>query len=355
MDFGTLPSRYTFEGTVHTGGQGNVYVCRDQVLNRLVAIKQATGSTDQGVLLHEIRALSDVVSKHVVELYDILFDSAGSIAAIVLEYVSGDDLTNFAKDAASDADYLRTLYQISSGIADMHACGKVHRDIKHNNMKHDAEGIVKIFDFGLAKDHVPNATTMQGHGTDGYRAPELYATPATYGMAVDTYAFGALCWWLLDGDLPQELREHPPQTSASVPSISSSRALPADVVSAVDATLSVDPAARPTMAAVRDVLAQQLLFGRHRAHLSAGVNEYDLQDPGQHVRINIGGIGGMTISYDGLRFVVSNVQGDVFINNRVATPGQILPGASVITIGAPNLGPRRVFVTFDVSHPEVVL
>ena len=222
MDLSKLSSRYQFMGQIHSGGQGNVYVCRDQALNRLVAIKEMKPTTDPGAILNEIITLKEVVSKHVVEVYDIISDPDNSVTAVVLEYVPGDDLTKYAETLEDESEYLKTLYQIASGIADMHECGKIHRDIKHNNMKHDAEGIVKIFDFGLCKDDETNAFTMYGHGTDGYRAPELYAAPPTpYTRAVDTYAFGALCWWLLGGEFPSELMERPPQDSASVPSISS--------------------------------------------------------------------------------------------------------------------------------------
>ena len=356
MDLSKLPGRYKFTGQIHSGGQGNVYVCSDQTLDRLVAIKEMKATTDPDAILNEIITLKEVVSKHVVEVYDILSDADNSAAAVVLEYVPGDDLTRYAEALEDDSEYLKTLYQIASGIADMHECGKVHRDIKPNNMKHDAEGIVKIFDFGLCKDDETNAFTMHGHGTDGYRAPELYAAPPTpYTRAVDTYAFGALSWWLLEGELPPGLWERPPQESTLVPSISTSSALPAEVVETIDATLRVNPDARPSMAEVRDVLAQRLLFGRHRAHLSTGHHEYDLNTPGQGVTLNIAEMGSMEIRYDGLRFVVASVSGDVFVNNSTVTLGQELPGASVITIGATNLGSKRTFVTFDISHPEVVL
>ena len=358
MDFSIIPSRYEFNGEIHSGGQGNVYVFHDQDLNRLVAIKEANRNADQDTLLNEIRALSGVASKHVVELYDVLFKE-GMIAAIVVEYISGDDLTPFANEPISEEDFLKTLYQVSAGIADMHASVIVHRDIKHNNMKRDAEGIVKIFDFGLAKDYTLDAITLRGHGTHGYRAPELCgAFPAPFGLAVDTYAFGALCWWLLEGDFPHELKQIPPQADSPVPSISSSTSsltLPTKIVSVIDDALSVDPARRPMMADVRDALAQQLLYGRHRAHLSAGDNEYHLERPGQRVRVKIPGKGAITVRYDGFQFLISDVEGDVFINNGVARSGQLLPAASVITIGGQDLGSKRVFVAFNISHPEVVL
>ena len=356
MDVTTLPGRYVFNGQVHSGGQGNVYVCQDTVLNRRVAIKEMSATTDPHAILQEIAALKDIVSKHVVEVYDILFDPDDSVAAVVLEYVPGDDLTDYVNMMKDESDYIKTLYQIASGLADMHDCGKIHRDIKHNNVKFDAEGIIKIFDFGISKDDKSNAVTMGGQGTLGYRAPELYAVPtAPYGKAVDTYAFGVLAWWLRCGKLPSKLMEVPPQQSGPVRSLSSSFAsLPSDVVSMIDSTLNVNPNERPSMANVRDVFAQRLLFGRHRAYLSSRGHEYDLHKPGTGVTITTRD-GSIQVRYDGLRFIVGSVSGDVFVNNSTAHDGQQLPGASVITIGDPDLGPRRTFVTFDISHPEVVL
>jgi len=357
MDISKLPPRYKFTGQVHAGGQGNVYVCEDLNLDRLVAIKEMNPTTDPDAIINEIVSLKEIASKHVVEVYDIISDPAQSVTAIVLEYVPGDDLTEYASNDPSESDYIETLYQVANGIADMHDCGKVHRDIKHNNMKYDAEGIVKIFDFGLCKDDSSDAVTMYGHGTDGYRAPELYAAPpAPYSRAVDVYAFGALAWWLAEGEFPQELKEKPSQQSKTVRSISTCPMdLPPEIVALLDSTLCVDANARPSMVDVRDIIARRLLFGRHRANFSTGYTEFDLSTPGKAYSLNIVGVGNIVIRYDGLKFFVETVSGDVFVNNSVVTNGQSLPGSCVITIGAPHMGANRTFVTFDISHPEVVL
>ena len=356
MDFSAVPSRYVFDGESFSGGQGNVYTFRDTVLDRRVAIKEMAAA-DQTAILHEVEMLKDVTSKHVVELYDVLIDASLTISGLVVEYVPGDDLSSYASDSPDDIEYLKTLYQIATGIADLHSCGKVHRDIKPINMKRDSEGLVKIFDLGLSQYDQPNAATMAAKGTHGYRAPELYAAPpAKYGKAVDTYAFGAVCWWLRGGDLPQALEEIPPQSTSSVPSIAASfPSIPDDIASIIDAALQVEPERRPLMADVRDVLARRLLFGRHRAHLSSGDHEYDLQSVGQGVRISRASEDSVSVVYDGLRFAIKKVIGNVYVNNRTASDGQELPGSSVITLGTQDLGNRRTFVTFDISHPEVVL
>ena len=55
MDLSKLPSRYRFTGQIHSGGQGNVYVCKDQTLDRSVAIKEMKATTDPSAILNEIR------------------------------------------------------------------------------------------------------------------------------------------------------------------------------------------------------------------------------------------------------------------------------------------------------------
>ena len=73
------------------------------------------------------------------------------------------------------------------------------------------------------------------------------------------------------------------------------------------------------------------------------------------VRVNAGPIGSVTIKYNGLDFLISNFAGYVSVNGIPATINGVLPGSCVITIGADLLGSGRQHLTFDVSHPEVVI
>jgi serine/threonine-protein kinase len=94
----------------------------------------------------------------------------------------------------------------------------VNRDIKLSNMKISAEGLVKLFDFGLSSDDGSHVTATS-RGTAVYRAPELYKTPALVSKPCDGYAFGICCWALLTNSMPKVLVELPPQKSARAPSI----------------------------------------------------------------------------------------------------------------------------------------
>jgi hypothetical protein len=82
---------------------------------------------------------------------------------------------------------------------------------------------------------------------------------------------------------------------------------------------------------------------------------HELSTPGKSISLSIPGIGATSIKYDGLRFKIGSVVGDVYINNMRAVVGEELPDSCVITIGAQALGASRTFAPFNVSHPGVVL
>lgn len=347
----TIPSRYIDTGKRFSGGYGEIAVLHDSFLDRDVVLKVIHDVADRDQLQAELISMSEIRSKHVLQIYDLLLDEDG-VLGIIEEYVPGADLTAVSTDKPyATGDFLRLAYQIASGLCDIHAHDIVHRDIKLNNMKFDSEGIVKLFDFGLSCESDEHVTTAS-RGTFVYRAPELYSPPITIQKAVDVYAFGIACWLLVTDKLPHVLFETPPQSSARVPSISSIASnLPAGVIEILDRSLSPTPEDRPSMAEIRDTIRQHLLFGQHRAWITGG---HEVKTVGQVVSIGATH-GKIFISYDGLRFLVRKIEGSVYVNNQSLSPGMELPGSSVITIGAPELGASRTFLEFNVSHPALTL
>ena len=146
-----LAGRYVINGAALAGGMGTVYPCNDEILERNVAVKVLQDSAEARRQIDELAALLKLRSKHVVQVYDILKLDAGQIG-IVQEFINGTDLFDSATAASTTLEVYKQLWQIASGIADIHSAGVIHRDIKLNNMKLDGEGIIKIFDFGLARD-----------------------------------------------------------------------------------------------------------------------------------------------------------------------------------------------------------
>lgn len=351
-----FPPRYSYSGKKFSGGQGDVYLCRDANLERDVAIKFVKDIKDFSRLMDEINALQRVRSKNVIEIYDLLIYDGGVTVAVVDEYVDGDDLLTIISAHGRIADVSQLilyLFQIASGVADVHAEGIIHRDIKPNNMKMSVGGIIKIFDFGLAKLDGPAAATIGFKGTPGFAAPELFGTHVKIEKTVDVYAFGATACYLAVGELPTEINAVPPAPYVS--SLASLRPdLPGDVAAIIDRCLAWNPADRPSMDDVRDLLARHILADRHQGLLAFGSLHWLVSQAKASVNVDLQ-IGSANITYTGFEFVLTPLSGDIYVNYAAVTEPTVLPGASVITFGGPHLERRRKFVTFDISHPEVML
>lgn len=357
--FNDIPPRYVPTGKEFRGGMGEVLICTDTNLERNVAIKFIQNVSDQRRLFDEIAALQKIRSKNVVQIFDVFVnESSTRRIGIVQEYIPGDDLLSFTqKTTLSREQYLKLLYQIASGISDIHTQGLIHRDIKPNNMKFDEENIIKIFDFGLSRFAGQNDSTLGFQGTQGFAAPELYKSGfVSFTPAVDTYAFGVTALYLSGAEIPESLLKRPPDFTNPSPSFASlSIGITDRLARMLDLTLSEDPVNRPAMTEVRDLLGKYLLFGKHRALVMKGTTKYILQTVNQIVTLDSPGYGSLSIKYDGLYFLIESVNGAIFVNNKSVFKGQELPKDCVITIGSPDAGGSRLFITFDISNPEVVL
>ncbi len=351
--------RYKPCAPARKGGTGTVIVCDDQNLERKVAIKFLQRIDDKRRMNDEIAALQRIRSKNVVQVFDVIIVQPGNQIGLVQEFPPGDDLRKLPAKPMEPSSYLRLLYQIASGLDDIHEQGIIHRDIKPNNMKTDQEGLVKIFDFDLSRDDGADAKTVGFRGTPGYAAPELYTFGSVvFTTAVDVYAYAATALYCAQGKLDPSLEQNPPNPEAWKKAHGFAAlkiAVPGEIVGFLDASLSTDPGKRPAIHDIRIALERHLLQGRHRAVLVYDGNTTVCDAANSSVRLAKKGVGELTVTYDTLRFTVEGVQGDVFVNNDRLDSGDELPGSCVITLGGPELGTKRDFVTLDVSHPEVVL
>lgn len=336
------------------GGMGAVYPCRDEVLDRKVAIKVVQNTAGRRRMLDELKALLKMRSKHVVQVFEIL-QLPGDELGIVQEFIEGADLFEPALTPANTAEFYKQLWQIAAGISDIHAVGVIHRDIKLNNMKIDREGVVKIFDFGLARDDGAGASTVGFVGTRGFAAPELYAANPDFTSGVDTYAFGASARFIATRTFPPELWAQPPMSAGAGYFSATPFAIAPEIAAVLDQCLDNNPEQRPSMASVRDALARHVLFDRHQALLVfQGAASY-LNAASRSVSLSLPNMGQAKIHYDGLDFRVQSVSGDVYVNNRRLSSGDALPGSCVVALGAPEHRNQRKYITFDLSHPEIVL
>jgi hypothetical protein len=189
---------------------GLVHEAEDRVRGRRVALKSLSRLDPAGIarLKNEFRALADVVHPNLVRLHDLHADDG--LWLFAMELVEGEPFDLWVRpDGALDAGRLhRACAQLVAGVEAIHAAGKLHRDLKPDNVLVTAEGRVVILDFGLVADPVGGGvgqTSSAGFitGTPGYMAPEQAAgRPAT--RASDWYQVGVMIFEGLTGALPFE-------------------------------------------------------------------------------------------------------------------------------------------------------
>ncbi len=203
--------RYTRLHRIATGGMGEVWLAHDEVLHRDVAVKYLKHefADDEGArsrFLQEARNAAALLHPGVATVFDFGEHAVeDDLPFLVMEYVDGQTMSDLlAGGRRLDAERARELVeQAASALAEAHAAGVVHRDVKPGNLMITADGIVKITDFGIARaaDGIPLTETGQILGTPTYISPEqAQGEPAT--PASDVYALGVVLFECLAGHRP---------------------------------------------------------------------------------------------------------------------------------------------------------
>ena len=134
---------------------GVVYLAEHTVLGRRVAIK--TASSNHGRFLREARAASALSHPHIATIHDYGKTDDGQ-PYIVMEYVAGKTLADLIREKSlTIPKCLRIIRDVAEALAEAHRHGIIHRDIKPSNIAVDDRGIVKVLDFGLAKQIDPES------------------------------------------------------------------------------------------------------------------------------------------------------------------------------------------------------
>ena len=208
-----IGGRYRLESRLGAGGMSTVFLARDAVLERPVAVKllaEHLAEDEAFVARFRREALAAARLQHpnIVQVFDSGEDPESGRHYIVMEYVDGP----------SCADMLRTDRMLSveatvsivrdacHGLDYAHRAGVVHRDVKPGNLLVGSEsGATKLADFGIAKAAEQTRITQVGAvlGTAAYLSPEQ-ATGAEAGPPSDIYSLGVCAYQFLAGQLPHE-------------------------------------------------------------------------------------------------------------------------------------------------------
>ncbi|HEV2299140.1 MAG TPA: protein kinase [Candidatus Acidoferrales bacterium] len=200
-----LSQRYDILAEAGHGNMGNVYKARDRETGETVALKliKPEIASDQDMMerfKNELLFARKITHKNVCRVYE--FNRIGGLACTSMEYVEGESLRSVLNrfGGLPLRKAVDIALQICSGLKEAHAQGIVHRDLKPENVMIDAQGNVKIMDFGIARSMEAAGTRLTGSmvGTPAYMAPEQVAgKPVDY--RTDIYSLGLMLYEMFTG------------------------------------------------------------------------------------------------------------------------------------------------------------
>lgn len=189
-------NKYYFIKDLGDGGFGKVFLAKEKVSNRYVAIKQLknTDKAEQEDIIHEIEMVSKFENQNIVTYYHHFWEDDKLF--LVMEYCSGGSLRDkMSEGKITTSNALLWIQTLTSCLRSVHKKGIIHHDIKPDNILFSQNGIIKISDFGIANKDI---------GTRSYMSPEAFNwnIDTKQDPRLDIYALGVTLMELLTGKNP---------------------------------------------------------------------------------------------------------------------------------------------------------
>ena len=205
-----IGNRYEIISEAGNGGMATVYKAKDNILNRLVAIKVLKDefTTDQEFVKRfntEAQSAARLTHPNIVSVYDVGYEEENNLYYIVMELIKGKTLKEIiVNDGALSWKWaVNIAMQIASALEAAHKENIIHRDIKPHNIIITEEGVAKVTDFGIAKA-VSNSTITAFGTTIGsvhYFSPEQAKGGITDAKS-DIYSLGVVMYEMLTSKVP---------------------------------------------------------------------------------------------------------------------------------------------------------
>ncbi|HLJ17764.1 MAG TPA: protein kinase [Bryobacteraceae bacterium] len=230
-----LPSRYEVLSEVGKGGMGIVHKVRDRETDEIIALKIlrpeiAGDPAMQENLRREVCLARKVTHKNVCRIHEL--NRSNGAVFISMELVEGESLQSMLQRVGTFSwpDAVNLALQVCAGLREAHVQGIVHRDLKPTNIMVDANGGVKVMDFGIARQFQGTGQlTNTMVGTPSYMAPEQLELKRV-DARTDIYALGLLLYEMVTGVQPftgetpiavalKHLREEPTRPRELMPAL----------------------------------------------------------------------------------------------------------------------------------------
>ncbi len=203
--------RYEIEQTLGRGAMGVVYLARDPLIGRRVALKTLRLDLDTEYagefrerFFREAKAAGGLNHPGIVTIHDVGEDPESGLVFIAMEHIEGRDLKQLLADGQRfrPSEAARIAADVARALDYAHSMGVVHRDIKPANIILTQDGTAKITDFGIARLESSNLTVEgQFIGTPNFMSPEQITGKAVDGRS-DIFSLGVVLFTLLTGERP---------------------------------------------------------------------------------------------------------------------------------------------------------
>jgi serine/threonine protein kinase len=195
------------------GGMANVYLVEHEALGLRYALKLLKEEFVQHPnirkrFLAEAKNLAKMHHSNVIKVTDLI--DAGDIVAFVMEYVEGVSLEEYiSQNAPLKNETIQSLFnQMINAVEYVHSQDLIHRDIKPSNFMVTPQGIIKLLDFGIAKNlndilvDYTKTSMAQQMGTPMYISPEQVRNTTEITKQTDIYSLGVVLWQMVSGQKP---------------------------------------------------------------------------------------------------------------------------------------------------------
>lgn len=206
---------YNIKHSIGEGGMSIVYLAEHKTLHQLVAIKVLKkefvhNDNIRKRFLSEARNIFKMSHPNIIKVTDLIDE--GDTVAFVMEYIEGQTLKEYldTKGKLNEEEIKRLFAQMLEAVGYVHEQGLIHRDIKPSNFMISSKGVVKLLDFGIAKNtdttsaEYTQTGTTQNMGTPMYMSPEQVKSTKEVTAQSDIYSLGVVLWQMVKGKKPYD-------------------------------------------------------------------------------------------------------------------------------------------------------